>query len=102
MTVARNLAGADDPGPPPVTGGGIYQIDSTFEVRNTLIGLNEIGQGGLLPNDCEGETFTSLGNNLLSTKLECDGFTQATDLERSNPKIGELRNNGGPTKTVEL
>jgi fibronectin-binding autotransporter adhesin len=102
VTVARNLAGADDPGPPPVTGGGIYQIDSAFEVRNTLIGLNEIGQGGLVANDCEGETFTSLGNNLLSTKLEGDGFTQPTDLERANPKIGTLKNNGGPTKTVEL
>jgi hypothetical protein len=60
------------------------------------------GQGGLVANDCEGETFTSLGNNLLSTKLECDGFTQPTDLERANPKIGTLKNNGGPTKTVEL
>jgi CSLREA domain-containing protein len=102
VTIARNIAGADDPGPPPVTGGGVYQIDSTFEVRNTLIALNEVGQGGLVANDCEGETFTSLGNNLLSTKVECDGFTQPTDLEQSNPKIGKLRKNGGPTKTIAL
>jgi CSLREA domain-containing protein len=102
VTVARNIAGADDPGPPPSTGGGIFMIDSIFEVRNSLLALNEVGQGGLAANDCEGETFTSLGNNLLSTKVECDGFTQPTDLERANPKIGNLAKNGGPTKTVAL
>jgi CSLREA domain-containing protein len=102
VTIARNRSGADDPGPAPTTGGGIYQIDSTFEVRNTLIGLNTNGIGGIQENDCEGDTFTSLGNNLLSTDVECDGFTQPTDLIRSNPKIGKLRKNGGPTKTIAL
>lgn len=102
VTIARNISGNDDPGPPPSTGGGVYMIDSTFEVRNSLLALNEVGQGGLAPNDCEGETFTSLGNNVLSTKVECDGFTQPTDLERPNPRIGQLSKNGGPTKTVAL
>jgi CSLREA domain-containing protein len=102
VTIARNLSGADDPGPPPTTGGGIFMIDSIFEVRNSLIALNRVGQGGPVANDCEGETFTSLGNNVLSTKVECDGFTQPTDLERANPKIGQLKKNGGPTKTVAL
>ena len=102
VTVARNIASSNSPGPPPSTGGGIYMIDSIFEVRNSLIALNEVGQGGLVANDCEGETFTSLGSNLLSTKVECDGFTQPTDLERANPKLGTLRKNGGPTKTIEL
>lgn len=102
VTVARNIASSNSPGPPPITGGGIYMIDSTFEVRNSLLALNEVGQGGLVANDCEGETFTSLGNNVISTKFECDGFTQPTDLERPNPKIGQLSKNGGPTKTVAL
>jgi hypothetical protein len=102
VTVARNIASSNSPGPPPSTGGGIYMIDSIFEVRNSLLALNEVGQGGLVANDCEGETFASLGNNVLSTKVECDGFTLPTDLEEPNPGIGQLRRNGGPTKTIEL
>jgi CSLREA domain-containing protein len=102
VTVVRNRAGADDPGPAPTTGGGIYQIDSLFEVRNSLIALNTIGEGGVQSNDCEGETYSSLGNNLLSTDVECDGFTATGDLVRANPKIGQLGRNGGPTATIEL
>jgi hypothetical protein len=102
VTIARNGSGADDPGPAPATGGGIYQIDSAFQVRNSLIGLNTNGIGGIQRNDCEGETFTSLGNNLLSTDVECDGFTAGGDIVRDNPKIGKLKKNGGPTKTVAL
>jgi hypothetical protein len=102
VTIARNRAAADDPGPVPSLGGGIYQIDSAVEVRNSLIGLNTIGIGGIQRNDCEGETFTSLGNNLLSTDVECDGFTAGGDIVRDNPKIGKLKKNGGSTKTVAL
>jgi len=102
VTVARNSSGADDPGPAPTTGGGIYMIDSTFEVENSLIGLNTIGIGGIQRNDCEGETFASLGNNLVSDDTECDGFTATGDITNVSPKLDKLARNGGPTKTAAL
>jgi hypothetical protein len=108
VTVTRNVAAADDDFIVLIGGGGLSRISSAgFDVRSSLIALNTVGApGSSSGNDCAGDTpFGSLGNNLLSTTVagaNCDGFDEATDLVRSNPKIGQLRKNGGPTKTVEL
>ena len=104
VTIARNIANADAPLAPALQGGGIYQIDSTVELRNTIIALNAVGVSGIAANDCEGDTFLSLGNNLLSTENagECEGFTQPTDIEDPAPGLAQLKPNGGPTKTVAL
>jgi CSLREA domain-containing protein len=98
ITVARNVAGP--------AGGGLFYGSGApgFDVRNSLIALNHLGSG--TRNDCAGdEAFDSLGHNLVSTlgpAGSCQGFDQPGDLVRSQPKIGPLANNGGPTKTVAL
>ena len=102
VTVARNVANADQMGAAVVAGGGLYRSDAeSFTVRNTLIALN--GQGPQpFRQDCAGDPFDSLGSNLLTEADNCDGFDAAGDIVRANPKIGALRDNGGPTRTVAL
>lgn len=105
VTVARNVADADQSGLAPLAGGGLYRLSSAgFDVRNSLIALN--GQGpSAFGQDCAGDSpIDSLGSNLLSTTNGggCQGFDEPTDLIRANPRIGELAANGGPTKTVAL
>jgi hypothetical protein len=107
VTVTRNVAAADDEGPVLIGGGGLSRISSAgFDVRNSLIALNTIGAAQSTRNDCAGDTpFDSLGNNLLSSPVvgaNCQGFEGPNDIVRAQPKIGQLKDNGGPTKTVAL
>lgn len=97
VTVVRNVADADNT----KTGsaGGLSGFMSTFTVANSLIALNDQLSPGI--EDCYG-TFDSLGGNLISDETGCDGFDHPSDMVRSNPKIGQLAANGGPTKTVGL
>jgi len=106
VTVARNVANADSMNAE--SGGGLYREDATsFQVGNSLIGLNRLGTGQR--NDCAGnQKFDTLNNNLISTTApggQCDGFGPAggpKDIIGANPKIGKLKRNGGPTKTIAL
>ncbi len=104
ITVARNLGNSD--GLLNEAGGGIYTSGDPFEIENSLIALNrltEIGGGGTVANDCAGSApFISQGHNLLSTAFLCDGFTAPGDRVRSRVKLGQLKRNGGPTKTIAL
>jgi CSLREA domain-containing protein len=88
-------------------GGGVFNDTSDpVEFENTLIGLNQADGVG---EDCAnggaaGYEFDSLGHNLLS-ELDtdsCEGFDATGDFVNSNPKLGKLKNNGGPTQTVAL
>lgn len=100
-SVVRNAADYTNISPPR-QGGGLQNQNSTgFELRNSLVALNRSGADR---NDCEGNSFVSQGNNLLSTDNggECEGFNAAGDLVRANPKVRPLRHNGGPTQTVAL
>ncbi len=75
-------------------GGGIYNADGMVTLRNSLVANN--GSGG----DCDGDSFTSLGNN-----LDSDGscnLTDPGDLPGVNPLLGPLADNGGPTLTHAL
>jgi CSLREA domain-containing protein len=105
VTVVRNRGNAD--GIFSEAGGGISTEDDPFHVSNSLIALNTLT--ALSPgdppveNDCAGaDPFISQGHNLLSTFFICDGFDDASDRARANPKIGRLARNGGPTQTVAL
>jgi predicted outer membrane repeat protein len=101
VTVVRNVADADDNQGIAAIGGGLFgDTPDVFAVRNSIVALNRDAAVG---NDCEGDDpIDSLGNNLISTDLGCSDFDGPNDLIRSNPKIGALRKNGGPTKTVAL
>ena len=89
-TITDNQAGRN--------GGGIYNQDnSTVEMTNTIFkappsGANIFNNGG---------TITSHGYNLSSDSG--GGFFNAIgDLIDTNPMLGPLQNNGGPTFTHEL
>ena len=95
VTVARNevTGGGGE-------GGGLWVSNGTFTVDNSLIALNRVALSGA-GSDCYG-TFVSDDNNLLSTIEDCSGFTQPGDVVDPHPRIRELADNGGPTKTVAL
>lgn len=103
VTIVRNESDSDQAGGE--DGGGIFVAGSGVEVkvRNTIVALNHLGDG--TRNDCSGDPVMSLGHNLLSTKGPagtCQGFDDASDRVSGHPHLGDLKQNGGPTKTVAL
>ena len=104
VTLARNVADADSAGGG--EGAGIFvELGSgpMTKVRNTLVALNGYGNGA--HNDCAGDPLASFGHNLLSTKGPagaCQGFDEPSDLVRGHPRLGDLKQNGGATKTIAL
>jgi CSLREA domain-containing protein len=91
VTIARNTADF---------GGGIE--GTPFTVRNSLIALNSSTGPG--PDCHPGPTIVSAGHNLIGDTTDCTGiFGPAThDITDVSPRIGQLANNGGPTKTIAL
>ena len=102
------------------SGGAIYNQGGTVQISSSTLGTNpeNIGGGGDLSNaggsvliqnsivansanggNCSG-TITSNGYNL-SSDLTCP-FHSAGDLNHKNPRLGPLKNNGGPTQTMAL
>ena len=74
-------------------GGGIYFFSGTMELLNTIVANNPMG------GDCS-TAVTTLGHNLDSDGT-C-GLTGPTDLPNTNPLLGPLQDNGGPTFTHAL
>ena len=72
-------------------GGGIFNVKGSIVVLQNSIVANNTG------GNCSG-TLTSHGYNL-SSDGTCD-FEGAGDLNNTDPKLGNLRNNGGPTQTM--
>jgi hypothetical protein len=101
ITVARNHANTDNLGA--ANGGGLSNGNgpsAIVAVQNSIAALNTIGAPGTSA-DCGGSAFTSAGVNLFTNLTGCTGFGPP-NLLTSNPKLGKLKNNGGPTKTIEL
>jgi CSLREA domain-containing protein len=99
-------------------GGGLRSTGGSVEMLNVTINVNEAGTGGGIVNDggtvsvrnvivanspghanCEGP-ITSAGHNL-DSGATC-GFTGPGDLSNTDPLLGPLANNGGPTNTHAL
>jgi hypothetical protein len=74
------------------SGGGIYN-GGTVTLQNSIVANSPAG------GNCYG-AMTSKGYNL-SSDSTCN-FSQASDLNNTNPKIGPLHNNGGQTQTMAL
>jgi hypothetical protein len=74
-------------------GGGIYGYGTALTLSNSIVGEQISG------DDCWGH-ITSLGHNLDSDGT-CD-LTQPTDLPGTEPLLGPLAENGGPTRTHAL
>jgi hypothetical protein len=74
-------------------GGAIFNLNgATGALQNSIVSNNAGG-------NCRG-MLTSNGYNLSSDDT-CD-FDSAGDLNRTDPKLGPLRDNGGPTQTMAL
>ena len=75
--------------------GGLQHLSSgPVELRNTIVANNAV-------QDCDSSAHTmSLGHNLASD-LSCN-FTAAGDMVDTDPQLGPLADNGGPTQTRRL
>jgi hypothetical protein len=105
-TVVNNIAATDAPG----GGAGLNSFGSgTYNMTNTLLAGNIIqgstvraancgcsgGSGG-----CQGNKMISFGNNL--EDADTCVLTETSDFVNTDPVIGPLQNNGGPTLTHSL
>jgi len=76
-------------------GGGIFADSETVVITNTIV-ANQVSGG-----DCLNfAVITSLGYNIESG-TSC-GFTNTGDKQNTDPMLGPLQNNGGPTDTHAL
>ena len=91
-TVSGNLAGCVD------SGGGISSLGSaTLEIGSTILNAGRTGKN----IDASLGTVTSLGYNLSSD--DGGGFlTASSDQVNTDPVLGPLQDNGGPTFTYAL
>jgi hypothetical protein len=122
-TVNDNYIGIDNRGTMELTNstvsgndGGIYNLYGTVTLTNSTV--NDNSEGGILNysgtatlintivannpwgGDCGGDLVTSLGHN-----LDSDGtcnLTATGDIPNTNPLLGPLQDNGGPTETHAL
>ena len=99
-TIAENHSLGEDSGGN-ITSSGIVNLRNTIVANGTSAGVH---------NNCvsfhEGNRFVSLGNNLGTTD-EGDGpfgcnLSEPSDKRNTDPKLGLLADNGGPTPTHAL
>jgi parallel beta-helix repeat protein len=76
------------------SGGGIFNNGGTATLKNTIVANSTTG------GDCAGTALASNGNNLDSDGT-C-GLAAAGDLPNTDPQLGPLADNGGPTQTHAL
>jgi CSLREA domain-containing protein len=89
-TIANNSAGAFQ------GGGGIRNSGGTVELNSTIVANSTSG------GDCNG-TLTSTGYNLIEDTTACTITGDTTgNMTGSDPALGALADNGGPTKTHKL
>jgi hypothetical protein len=98
VTIVRNFADADNAlnGVGGGISGGLY--GQALHLTHTLIADNQSGTGK--GHDCGGEVaFASEGHNLIEKLKGCRIWLNDTDIIRVDPKLDELRDNGGLTQT---
>jgi hypothetical protein len=97
-TIANNSTDSD----PDSAGGGFANVAPVTAIfKNTIVANNTAGAPGT--NNCFNGPFgviTSLGHNL-DSENSCR-FNQSTDLINTDPKLGPLQDNTGPTFTHAL
>jgi len=95
VTVSGNRADAsgDFPGTGPAYGGGLSSTNATVMIRNSIIA--NTGFGG----DTWG-TLTDAGYNICSDSTA--NFSAMGSLNNTDPLLGPLADNGGPTPTMLL
>jgi hypothetical protein len=95
ITVAANRvdATASNVGPAPLQGGGIYSTNATVIIRDSIVADSTSGADvwGILTDD---------GYNICSDSTAA--FSAEGSLNNTEPKLGPLRDYGGPTLTMAL
>ncbi len=97
VTIAGNSA-------PNGYGGGVYNLGSTIDTKNSIIANNTAFSNADCTNGGGGTpVYTSLGYNLTDSPDTCN-FTATGDkvVPSSTVGLGPLANNGGPTQTRAL
>ncbi len=74
--------------------GNINNLSGAITLTSTVVANSKAGQ------NCAGPITEKSGYNLDSDG-SC-GFTQSSDLNKVDPMLGPLQNNGGPTQTMAL
>jgi hypothetical protein len=77
-----------------MNGSSIYNLAGTATIRNTIIANSAGG------NSCSG-TITNGGNNI-DDGTSCGWGSNSGSRSSTNPLLGALANNGGPTWTYAL
>jgi hypothetical protein len=97
LTIRNSTISGNSIGNPVGQGGGVYVAGGTFELENTILKAGAAG-ANIFKNS---GTVISHGYNLSSD--DGGGFLTATgDQINTDPKLGPLQNNGGPTLTHDL
>ena len=87
---AQGAAGA-------ASGGGLFNNGGTASPSSSIFSDNAAPAGPDSSGNVNSQGFNLIGNAAGST-----GFTSPTDIAGSNPLLGALQNNGGPTFTHAL
>lgn len=74
---------------------GIFDIPGAVTLKNTIVANSPRG------GNCGGRAFIISGGHNLSSDHTC-GFSRAADRNTTDPKLGPLQDNGGPTPTHAL
>jgi trimeric autotransporter adhesin len=102
-TIARNKADVDTMFGG--TTGGIHlrtagvQVAANARIANSIVALNT--EAGGVTADCGGIGFLGTGINLITSTGQ-GKCSEGTPIVVANPRIGALRDNGGPTPTIGL
>lgn len=79
-------------------GGAIWRQAGSMEATNSIFSFS-LEPGSITPAlNCDGFPLLSNGHNI-STDASCNLNVAAFDLPSTNPQLGSLANNGGPTQT---
>ena len=110
-TVADNFATAGEDPSNDAAGGGIYVMQGTMTLNNTIVSNNYAagpGPGAVLRSDLVGSVNSSSAYNLIGDGSQATGLLASnhnqigTSANPIDPRLGPLANNGGPTQSVAL
>jgi hypothetical protein len=105
---------------PNLDGGGLFNDGGTVSISNSTFATNSAGEGGglfnestasiggsIVANNTGGNCFLQFGGVITSTGYNLEsgtdcGLTSTGDLQNTDPKLGPLASNGGPTQTMAL
>jgi hypothetical protein len=103
-TIAGNVATDGFDQPIRAGGGGLGVGEGTEVVRNSIVaGNTRVASGMVTPANCgplASGGITSLGHNI-DSGADC-AFSGPGDLSNTDPRLGPLQDNGGPTPTLAL